>query len=89
MASAFRHVGVHMIDGLVKEAQMHPIDQMRAGQQFDQGLHGIQDQLGIENPQAALAKNKDYYSQVRELYDRYLGPQPAEEKAPKVISVSK
>ena len=89
MASAFRHVGISMIDGLVKKAQVHPIEKMRAEQQYGLGLQGIQQQLGVENPETALAGNEDYYRQVRELYDRFLAPQPAEEKAPKVISVPK
>lgn len=89
MASAFRHVGIEMIDGLVKKAQVHPIDQMRAGQQYNLGLQNLQGELGVEDPQTALAGNEDYYRRMKELYDRFLGPRPAAEKAPKVISVPK
>lgn len=89
MASAFRHVGVRMIDGLVKKAQVHPIEQMRATQQYGQGLQDIKQELGLANTQFPMAGNEDYYRRVKELYDRFLGPRPAAEKAPKVISVPK
>ena len=89
MASAFRHVGIRMIDGLVKEAQIHPVDQMRAEQQYGQGLQNIQKELGLENTLNPMAGNEEYYRRVRGLYDRFLAPQPAAEKAPKVISVPK
>jgi len=78
-----------MIDDLVKKAALHPVDQMRAGQQYNLGLQNLQAELGVGDPGTGLAENEDYYRRVRELYDRFLAPQPAEEKAPKVISVPK
>ncbi len=91
MTRALRQQGIRLIEGMIKSAAapMHPVEQMRSGQQYNIGIQGLQNQLGVTNPDTALAENDDYNRQVTELYNRFLAPQPAAERAPKVISVAK
>jgi len=73
-----RGTAVLLLDQQIKEAQLssaHPIDTMRQNAQYEMGLAGLQNELGVspENHLGALAENEDYYRRLRGLYDKHLG----------------
>lgn len=77
-SAQLRQAGVHFIDRLVKEAQLHPVEAMRQGAAWNTGLKDLWGEYGIDPgdeiaAQHALASNPDYYQRMRSLYDKVYG----------------
>jgi len=92
--SSHRRLGIRVIEHLVKEGMPHPVEQMRGEHLFGQGVYGLNQQYGGASGNDAdpqlLAESPEYMNAVKGLYDKYMRTNPpAEEKAPRVVSVAK
>lgn len=77
-SAKLRRAGVHFVEKLVKEAQLHPVEAMRQGAAWNVGLKDLWGEYGI-NPedemaaQRTLASNPEYFQRMRSLYDKVYG----------------